>query len=194
MRNTRMPQHITPSTISSFCFKRARVPLVVLLMTTVLLMGCGMPTTADWRRCSFNVTEVAFQGFRENQTEWRIVVDAINPNGKRLSIDGLHLHALMKGDTLAKLRDPGRVELAARDTTTLSFNVTMPQESWNKALRTLRQSGSGELLITGDVTVPTLFGSRLVKNAVNEKHTVDLSSILGGMGFGGEMLRGLFGR
>src|SRR5690606_4495164 len=56
------------------------------LASALLLGGCGMATTADWRRCSFDVTEVAFKGFRENQAEWRIVVAAVNPNGKRLSL------------------------------------------------------------------------------------------------------------
>lgn len=100
----------------------------------------------------------------------------------------------MQGDTLAHLRDPGRVDLAARDTTMLGFDVSMPQAAWNKALRTLRQTGSSEILITGDVTVPTLFGSRRVKNAIREKHTVDIGQVLGGMGLGGELFRGLFGR
>lgn len=99
----------------------------------------------------------------------------------------------MQGDTLARVRDPGRVTLAPRDTTTLSFDVSMPQPAWNKALRTFRQTGSSEVLITGDVIVPTLFGSRVFKNAVHEKHVVDLSDILGGMGVGGDLLRGLFG-
>ncbi len=160
----------------------------------LLLSGCGLSTRADWQRCTFDVTDVVFQGFRENQAEWRIVVAAINPGDKRLSLDGLHLNALMQGDTLARLRDPGRVTLAARDTTTLSFDVTMPQTAWNKALRTFRQTGSSEILITGDVIVPTLFGSRLIRNAVREKHVVDLGEVLGGMGLGGELLRGLFGR
>jgi hypothetical protein len=175
-------------------FVAMRLLLTASIFLCALLTGCGVPTTADWRRCSFNVTDVAFVGFRENQTEWRIEVAAVNPNGKSLSIDGLHLHALMKGDTLATLRDPGRVDLPAGDTTVLSFDVAMPQASWSKALRTLRESGSSELLITGDVRVPTVFGSRLVKNAVHETHTVDLSAILGSMGIGGELLRGLFGR
>jgi hypothetical protein len=53
----------------------------------------------------------------------------------------------------------------------------------------MRRTGSSEIFITGDVVVPTLFGTRLVKNAVREKHTIDLSSLLGG-----DFLRGLFGR
>lgn len=163
-------------------------------LSFLLLTGCGMATRADWQRCSFDVTEVAFQGFRENQAEWRIVVAAINPGHKKLSLDGLHLSALMQGDTLARVRDPGTVTLSPRDTTILSFDVTMPQAAWNKALRTFRQTGSSEILITGDVAVPTLFGSRLIKNAVREKHVVDIADILGGMGLGGELLRGLFGR
>lgn len=170
-----------------------RFILTASLATLFLLSGCGMATRADWQRCSFDVTDVAFQGFRENQAEWRIVVAAINPGHKNLSLEGLHLNALMEGDTLARLRDPGRVTLAARDTTTLSFDVSMPQTSWNKALRSFRQTGSREVLITGDVVVPTLFGSRRIKDAIREKHVVDLSDILGGMGVGGDFLRGLFG-
>lgn len=142
--------------------------------------GCGLPTTADWRRCSFNVTEVEFLGLREDQADWRVAVSAFNPNGKRLKLDGIHLWALMEGDTLARLKDPGRMELAARDTTALSFDVALPQAAWSKALRTMRRTGSSEILITGDVAVPTLFGTRLVKNAVREKHTIDLSSLMGG--------------
>lgn len=161
------------------------------LALAVLLTGCGVPTAADWRRCSFTVTDVAFQGLRDDRSEWRIVVAAVNPNGKTLALDGIHLHALMEGDTLARLRDPGRVELAPRDTTELSFDVALPQASWNKALGHIRRTGSGELLITGDVRVPTLFGSRLVKNAVRETHVIDLSSLLGGTDFL-RRLRGLF--
>jgi hypothetical protein len=168
--------------------------ILVVPVFSMLLVGCGVPTTADWRRCTFDVSEVAFQGFRENQAEWRVVISAINPGGKKLTLDGLQLNALMQGDTLARLRDPGRVVLGARDTTLVSFDVLMPQEAWGKALRAIRQTGSSEINIVGDVRVPTLFGSRLVKNAVNEKHTVDLSGVLGGMGIGGELLRGLFGR
>lgn len=162
------------------------------LLTVALLSGCGMPTASDWRRCSFNVSEVAFQGLRENQAEWRVVVNAINPGGKKLTVDGLHLFALMQGDTLARLTDPGRVTLGAMDTTQLTFDVSMPHAAWSKALKNIGRSGTGEVLITGDVRVPTVFGSRLIKNAIKEKHVIDLSSLMGGMGL--DLFRGLFGR
>jgi|GEM_PF-5920371 len=166
--------------------------VIPTVLSVGLLAGCGMPTASDWRRCTFNVSEVAFQGLRENQAEWRVVVNAINPGGKPLTLDGLHLFALMQGDTLARLADPGRVTLSALDTTQLSFDVSMPHAAWSKALKNLGRSGSGEVLITGDVRVPTLFGSRLIKNAVKEKHVIDLSSLMGGMGM--DLFRGLFGR
>ncbi len=170
-----------------------RLWLLLALALSLLFSGCGIPTTADWRRCSFHVNDIEFLGLRENQTDWRITVSAINPNGKKLRIDGLHLWALMEGDTLAMLKNPGRIELGARDTTGLSFDVTLPQTAWNKALRSMRRTGSAEILLTGDVAVPTLFGSRLVKNAVREKHAIDLSSLMGGMGGGlGGSLMNLF--
>jgi hypothetical protein len=167
-----------------------RVSPTALIFTALLstfLTGCGMVTTADWRRCTFDVTEVAFQGLRDNHSEWRVAISAINPGTKNLKVDGIQLWALMSNDTLARLRDPGRIELEAGDTTELFFDVIMPQAAWSKALRTMRQTGSSEILITGDVTVPTLFGSRLIRNAVREKHTVDMASLIGG-----DFLRGLF--
>lgn len=171
---------------------RARAALFLLLAVTGLsLTGCGIATTADWRRCSFHVNDIEFLGLRENQTDWRIHVSAVNPGAKKLRVDGLHLWALMEGDTLARLKNPGRVELGARDTTGLSFDVTLPQVAWSKALRSMRRTGSAEILLTGDVAVPTLFGSRLVKNAVREKHTIDLSSVMGGAGGMGGLGAGL---
>jgi hypothetical protein len=97
----------------------------------------------------------------------------------------------MDGDTLAQLKNPGRIELSAHDTTGLSFDVVLPQAAWSKALRTMRRTGSTEILLTGDVVVPTLFGSRLVKNAVREKQSIDLASLMGGMGGNGGLGGGL---
>jgi hypothetical protein len=136
---------------------------------------------------------------RENQAEWRVVVTAYNPNGKTLRIDGLQLWALLDNgpdaapDTLARLADPGRIALAPRDTTYIAFDVNVPHAAWNKALRQLRRTGTGELLVTGDVTVPHLFGSRTVRNAIRERHTLDLASLLGVESGMGGFLRGLFG-
>ncbi len=159
--------------------------LTALLLT---LIGCGAATTADWRRCSFDVTEVAFQGLRENQAEWRIVLSAINPNAKNLRLEGLHLWALMEGDTLARLRNPGRIDLPGRDTTEVTLHVSVPPAAWNAALRQITRGGSSEVFITGDVEVPGMFGTRRVRNAVRETHTINLSSLMGA----GDFLRGLF--
>jgi hypothetical protein len=161
-----------------------------LLLATLLLAGCGLPTTADWRRCSFDISEVALRDMREDQSEWSIVVSAFNPGGKRLKLEGLHLWALMEGDTLARLRNPDRIDLAPRDTTRVSFDVVLPQAALNKAMRAMRRTGSSEILITGDATVATLFGTRTVKNAVREKHMIDLSSMMGS----GDFLRNLLFR
>jgi hypothetical protein len=161
---------------------------VILPLLLPLLVGCGVPTTADWRRCTFDVTDVAFRGLRNDQAEWRVTVAAVNPNGKRLKLEGLHLWAVMEGDTLAMLNNPGRIELSPHDTTRLSLDVSVPHTAWNRALSRMRRTGSGEILITGDVEAPTLFGTRRIRNAVRERHTIDLASILGG----GDFLRGLF--
>ncbi len=149
-----------------------------------------MATTADWRRCDFEVTDLRFRGFRDDDAVWRVFVSAANPNAKELRLEGLHLWAVLEGDTLARLANPGRIRLAARDTTRIALDVSVPPAAWNSALKRLRRSGTADVLITGDVEVPTLFGTRRIRNAVREKHTLDFASILGA----GEFLRGLFGR
>jgi hypothetical protein len=162
----------------------------LILLCPLLLAGCGMNTAAEWRRCSFGVSDLAFQGMNGDQAEWRVVVTAFNPGNRRLKLEGLRLWALMDGDTLARLRNPNRIDLAPGDTTRMSFDVTMPHAAWNRALRSLRRTGSGDLLITGDITVSTWLGTRTVKDAVRETHRIDLASILGG----GDLLRNLFFR
>lgn len=162
---------------------------VLLSLFTLLpaLSGCGVATVADWRRCSFDVADVTFEGIRENQSEWRVVVVAANPNARTLRLEGLHLWALMEGDTLARLRNPGRIDLAARDTTVVNLAVFVPPAAWNAALRQITRGGSAEVLITGDVEIPGLTGTRRLRNAVRETHTIDLSSLTGG-----DFLRRLF--
>jgi hypothetical protein len=168
----------------------AALPLLAALSSFLLLAGCGMTTAADWKRCDFEVTELSFRGFRDDNALWRVSVAAANPNARKLRLDGLHLWAVMEGDTLARLANPGRIELAARDTTRLALDVSLPPEAWNKALARLRRAGKGEVLITGDVEAPTLFGTRRIRNAVHEKQSIDLGGILGS----GDFLRSLFGR
>jgi hypothetical protein len=168
-----------------------RFPFRILPAVPFLLAitACGIPTTADWRRCSFDVTDVTFQGLRENEAEWRVVVSAFNPNSKRLRLEGLHLWAVMDGDTLARLKNPDPIDLPARTATPLAIEVSLPQAAWNKALRKMRQTGSSEVWITGDAVVPTILGERTLRNAVREKHTIDLSALMGG-----DFLRNLFFR
>lgn len=43
-----------------------------------------MATTADWRRCDFEVTDLRFRGFRDDDAVWRVFVSAANPNAKEL--------------------------------------------------------------------------------------------------------------
>lgn len=149
-----------------------------------------MTTVSDWKRCDFEVTDLAFRGFRNDDALWRVSVAAANPGGKTLQLEGLRLWAVMEGDTLARLTDPGRVRIAARDTTRLALDVSIPSAAWNKALARLGRSGKGSLRITGDVDVPTFFGTRRIRNAVSEERPIDLGEILGS----GAFLRGLFGR
>jgi hypothetical protein len=172
------------------CMRKTIPRAFLVFLLSLFLSGCGLPTTADWRRCSFDIREVSFQGMRENQAEWNLVISAFNPNAKRLKLEGLQLWALMEGDTLARLRNPNRIDLKPRDTTLVSFDVVLPQAALNKAMRVMRRTGSSEILITGDATVATLFGTRTVKNAVREKHTIDLASMLGS----GDFLRNLLFR
>jgi hypothetical protein len=169
---------------------KTRFLAVATLLSTLALTGCGVTTAADWKRCRFEVTDLAFRGFQNDNAIWRVSVAAANPGGKNLRLEGIDLWAVMEGDTLARLDNPGRIEIAPRDTTILALNVKVPPAAWNKALARIGQSGKGEVRITGDVVAPTLFGTRRIRNAVDERQQIDLSSVLGG----GAFLRGLFGR
>lgn len=174
-------------------FSRRRLPgfcPVLALFTAFVIGGCGVATTADWRRCSFEVTDLGFRGFHDDDAMWRVSVSVANPNARKLRLEGLHLWAVMAGDTLARLNNPGRIDLAARDTTRLTLDVAVPPAAWNSALNRMRRTGSADILITGDVEAPTLFGTRRIRNAVREKHTLDFAALLGA----GDFLRGLFGR
>lgn len=111
------------------------------LSALLALSGCGMTTASDWKRCDFEVTDLAFRGFRNDDALWRVSVAAANPGDKKLRLEGLRLWAVMEGDTLARLADPGRIELAARDTTRLALDVSIPPAAWNKALARLGRSG-----------------------------------------------------
>jgi hypothetical protein len=167
-----------------------RLPLVAVLFSSLAIAACGVATTSDWKRCNFEVTDLAFRGFQNDDALWRVSVAVANPGGKKLRLEGLHLWAVMEGDTLARLANPGRIELAARDTTRLALDVSVPPAAWNRALARMRRAGKSEILITGDVEAPTWFGTRRIRGAVHEKQAIDLGAILGS----GEFLRGLFGR
>jgi hypothetical protein len=164
--------------------------LVTITLSSLALTGCGVTTAADWKRCKFEVTDLAFQGFQNNDALWRVSVAAANPGGKKLRLESLKLWAVMAGDTLARLADPGRLEFAARDTTRFDLYVAVPPAAWNRALSRMRRAGKGEVLITGDVVAPRIFGMRRIRNAVHETQQIDLGSLLGN----GDFLRGLFGR
>jgi hypothetical protein len=163
----------------------------VLLLSAFVLTGCP-PTASDWRQCRFSITDVRFEGLRENQAQWRVVVSAINPTRKVLKLEGLQLVARLEGDTLGKLGSSLPLKLAPRDTTEIHLDLLMPPKAWNTALRRMQAGGSSEVLITGDVIVRTWFGTRKIRNAINRKYTVNLAELMGTMG--GDLLRNLFFR
>jgi hypothetical protein len=165
--------------------------LSALLLASFVLTACP-PTASDWKQARFTVTDVRFQGLREGQAEWRVVISAINPTKKILKLEGLQLAARLEGDTLGKLGNSTPIKLAARDTTEITLDMVMPPRAWNKALKQMQRGGSSEVLITGDAFVKTWFGTRKVKNAINKKYTVDLAELMGTMG--GDLLRNLFFR
>ena len=162
-----------------------------LLATAFFFTGCP-PTAKDWRQARFVVTDVRFQGLRENQAEWSVVIAAINPTKKILKLEGIQLVARLEGDTLGRLGNSSPIALVARDTTEIELNLLMPPKAWNKALKQMQRGGSSEVLITGDAFVKTWFGTRKVTNAINKKYTVDLAELMGTMG--GDLLRNLFFR
>jgi hypothetical protein len=138
------------------------------------------------------VSDVRFEGMRENRTHWSVVVAAANPTGKRLKLEGLQMAALMESDTLATLVNSKNIDLPARDTTEVTLKLVMPPAAWDKAMRSLQRGGTQDVLITGDAFVKTWFGTRKIKDAFKKNYEVDLSTLLGTMG--GGLLRNLFFR
>lgn len=173
----------------------ARLALPLVLLFPLLLSGC-FATASDWKRVRFAVSDVRFEGLREDRTHWSVVVAAANPTGKRLKLEGLQLAALLedagRADTLATLVNSKNIDLAPRDTTEVTLKLVMPPSALDKALRGFRRTGNQEVLITGDAFVKTWFGTRKVKNAFKKTYEVDLASLMGSMG--GDLLRNLFFR
>ena len=164
---------------------------LTLACFALVFTGCP-PTASDWKKVNFAISDVRFNGLKENQAQWSVVVRAINPGKKVLKMEGVHLLARLSGDTLGKLVNSQPLKLAARDTTTFDLNLVMPPKAWNKALKQMQRGGSSDVLITGDVFVKTWFGTRKVSNAINKKYTVNLAELMGTMG--GDLLRNLFFR
>ncbi len=163
------------------------------ILLCVFLCGCGLfPSSSDWRQCRFQVSSIRFEGLRENQAEWQVVLAVDNPTSKQLRMEGIHLFAALQTDTLATLSNSQPVVLAPHDTTLIPLELELPPDVWNRAMRRFRQEGKGQITVTGDVTVHTYFGVKKISNAFKRTYDVDLASLMGSMG--SDLIRNLFFR